>query len=62
MTVQIEESMEAQRKFAGAKSISSAQYFGEQNKVMDAEGQVRLQKFQVGGGLGAGVCGLGAGS
>ncbi|BBN19144.1 ADP-ribosylation factor GTPase-activating protein 2/3 [Marchantia polymorpha subsp. ruderalis] len=43
--VQIEDSGEAQKKFANAKSISSAQYFGDQNKAGDSESQVRLQKF-----------------
>ncbi|KAL6979867.1 GTPase-activating protein 8 [Sarracenia purpurea var. burkii] len=42
--VQIAESDEARKKFFDAKSISSAQYFGDQNKAaMDA--QVSLQKF-----------------
>lgn len=43
--VQIEESNEAQKKFANAKSISSSQFFGEENKTVDADSQVRLQKF-----------------
>lgn len=42
--VQIEESDEARKKFSNAKSISSAQYFGDQNRA-DAEAQVSLQKF-----------------
>eukprot|EP01018_Ginkgo_biloba_P022132 Gb_31196 [translate_table: standard] len=42
---QIEESGEAQRKFASAKSISSAQFFDEDKKMVDADGQMRLQKF-----------------
>ncbi|XP_047329424.1 probable ADP-ribosylation factor GTPase-activating protein AGD8 [Impatiens glandulifera] len=42
--VQIEETDEARKKFSNAKSISSAQYFGDQNKAaMDAK--VSLQKF-----------------
>lgn len=41
----IEESSEAQRKFAGAKSISSSQFFDEDKKIVDADGQMRLQKF-----------------
>ena len=43
---QIEESDEAQKKFANAKSISSSQFFGE-DKAVDADSQVRLQKFAV---------------
>eukprot|EP00897_Mesotaenium_endlicherianum_P010596 jgi/Mesen1/9565/ME000644S08865 len=42
----VEESHEAQRKFANAKSISSAQFFGDKNKALDSEGQERLQRFQ----------------
>lgn len=45
--MQPEDSHEAQRKFANAKSISSAQYFGDQNKNSDAENSGRLQKFAV---------------
>ncbi|XP_052209746.1 probable ADP-ribosylation factor GTPase-activating protein AGD8 [Diospyros lotus] len=42
--VQVEETDEARKKFSNAKSISSAQFFGDQNKAaMDA--QVSLQKF-----------------
>ncbi|CAL5432322.1 unnamed protein product [Camellia sinensis] len=41
--VQIEETDEARKKFSNAKSISSAQYFGDPNKATD--GQVSLQKF-----------------
>eukprot|EP00271_Cylindrocystis_brebissonii_P020876 TRINITY_DN7174_c0_g1_i1.p1 TRINITY_DN7174_c0_g1~~TRINITY_DN7174_c0_g1_i1.p1 ORF type:complete len:377 (-),score=79.13 TRINITY_DN7174_c0_g1_i1:1669-2799(-) len=43
---QVEESDEARRKFAGAKSISSAQFFGDPSKAMDGESHQRLQKFQ----------------
>ncbi|KAI5059159.1 hypothetical protein GOP47_0025478 [Adiantum capillus-veneris] len=43
--VQIEESDEAQKKFANAKSISSSQFFGDDKKTVDADSQVRLQKF-----------------
>ncbi|GFZ17152.1 ARF-GAP domain 9 [Actinidia rufa] len=43
--VQIEESDEARKKFSNAKSISSAQYFGDQNKAAAAAAQVSLQKF-----------------
>jgi ADP-ribosylation factor GTPase-activating protein 2/3 len=43
---QHEDSYEAQKKFANAKSISSAQYFGDQDK--DGEkNSGRLQKFAV---------------
>ncbi|XP_061981707.1 probable ADP-ribosylation factor GTPase-activating protein AGD8 [Populus nigra] len=42
--VQIQETDEARKKFSNAKSISSAQYFGDQNKA-DADAQVSLQKF-----------------
>ncbi|KAJ7558623.1 hypothetical protein O6H91_04G048700 [Diphasiastrum complanatum] len=42
---QIEESNEAQKKFANAKSISSSQFFNEQNKAADGDGQVLLKKF-----------------
>lgn len=42
--VQVQESDEARKKFSNAKSISSAQYFGDQNKA-DLDGQVSLQKF-----------------
>jgi ADP-ribosylation factor GTPase-activating protein 2/3 len=43
---QIQETDEARKKFTNAKSISSAQYFGDQNKA-DADAQVSLQKFSV---------------
>ncbi|KAL3677197.1 hypothetical protein R1sor_027145 [Riccia sorocarpa] len=43
--VNVEETGEVQKKFANAKSISSAQMFGDQNKSGDTESQVRLQKF-----------------
>ncbi|KAK6947421.1 Arf GTPase activating protein [Dillenia turbinata] len=42
--VQIQETDEARKKFSNAKSISSAQYFGDQNKA-DLDAQVSLQKF-----------------
>ncbi|KAJ6943007.1 ADP-ribosylation factor GTPase-activating protein AGD8 [Populus alba x Populus x berolinensis] len=42
--VQIQETDEARKKFSNAKSISSAQYFGDQNKA-DTDAQVSLQKF-----------------
>ncbi|XP_022717748.1 probable ADP-ribosylation factor GTPase-activating protein AGD8 isoform X1 [Durio zibethinus] len=43
--VQIEETDEARRKFSNAKSISSAQFFGDQTKAADNDAQVTLQKF-----------------
>nr|XP_043627671.1 probable ADP-ribosylation factor GTPase-activating protein AGD8 [Erigeron canadensis] len=42
--VQVQETDEARKKFSNAKSISSAQFFGDQNKA-DLDGQVSLQKF-----------------
>lgn len=45
--MQPEESHEAQKKFSNAKSISSAQYFGNSNKDGDSENSGRLQKFAV---------------
>ncbi|GAA0185057.1 GTPase-activating protein [Lithospermum erythrorhizon] len=42
--VQIEETDEARKKFSNAKSISSAQFFGDQNKL-DDEASATLQKF-----------------
>lgn len=44
---QIEETDEARKKFSNAKSISSAQFFGDQNRANDAEAKVVLQKFSV---------------
>jgi ADP-ribosylation factor GTPase-activating protein 2/3 len=43
--VQVEESGEAQKKFANAKSISSAQYFGDSSKSVDLDSQARISKF-----------------
>ncbi|XP_068634143.1 probable ADP-ribosylation factor GTPase-activating protein AGD8 [Aristolochia californica] len=43
--VQIQESNEARHKFSNAKSISSAQFFGDPTKATDREAQVTLQKF-----------------
>ncbi|XP_020572204.1 probable ADP-ribosylation factor GTPase-activating protein AGD8 [Phalaenopsis equestris] len=42
----IEESNEARLKFSNAKSISSAQFFGEQNKTIGKEDKIVLQKFR----------------
>ncbi|KAK4744636.1 hypothetical protein SAY87_010948 [Trapa incisa] len=44
-TVQVEETDEARKKFSNAKSISSAQFFGDKNKFGDVEAQASLQKF-----------------
>jgi ADP-ribosylation factor GTPase-activating protein 2/3 len=41
----IEETDEARKKFTNAKSISSAQFFGDHNKATDVDAQVSLQKF-----------------
>ncbi|XP_020261256.1 probable ADP-ribosylation factor GTPase-activating protein AGD8 [Asparagus officinalis] len=43
--VQIQETNEARQKFSNAKSISSAQYFGDQMKPGDREAQISLQKY-----------------
>ncbi|KAJ4959046.1 hypothetical protein NE237_026157 [Protea cynaroides] len=43
--LQIQETDEARKKFSNAKSISSAQFFGDQKKASDMEAQVSLQKF-----------------
>ncbi|KAK4486527.1 hypothetical protein RD792_009210 [Penstemon davidsonii] len=43
--VQVEETDEARKKFTNAKSISSAQFFGVQDKAYDSEASVTLQKF-----------------
>ncbi|CAH9087645.1 unnamed protein product [Cuscuta europaea] len=42
--VQVEETDEARKKFSNAKSISSAQFYGDQQKA-DAEASASLQKF-----------------
>ncbi|MBA0768253.1 hypothetical protein Gotri_017068 [Gossypium trilobum] len=41
----IQETDEARKKFSNAKSISSAQYFGDQTRAADGDAQVTLQKF-----------------
>ncbi|GAB4834744.1 GTPase-activating protein 8 [Ancistrocladus abbreviatus] len=43
--VQIEESDEARKKFSNAKSISSAQFYGDLNKSSDMDAWASLQKF-----------------
>ncbi|KAL8545730.1 hypothetical protein ACS0TY_005740 [Phlomoides rotata] len=43
--VQVEETDEARKKFSNAKSISSAQFFGVQNKDNVLEASATLQKF-----------------
>ncbi|XP_077235087.1 putative ADP-ribosylation factor GTPase-activating protein AGD8 isoform X2 [Tasmannia lanceolata] len=43
--VQVQESNEARQKFSNAKSISSSQFYGDQNKAGDTESQISLQKF-----------------
>jgi len=43
----IQESNEARQKFTNAKSISSAQFFGDQVKPGDREAQISLQKYSV---------------
>nr|DAD47492.1 TPA_asm: hypothetical protein HUJ06_017429 [Nelumbo nucifera] len=45
--IQIEETDEARKKFSNAKSISSAQFFGDQQKAREMEAQISLQKFSV---------------
>jgi ADP-ribosylation factor GTPase-activating protein 2/3 len=42
--VQIEETNEARQKFSNAKAISSAQFFGDQNRA-DREAGISLQKY-----------------
>ncbi|CAI0418597.1 unnamed protein product [Linum tenue] len=41
----IEETDEARKKFSNAKSISSAQFFGDKNKSADVGAQASLEKF-----------------
>ncbi|XP_047944164.1 probable ADP-ribosylation factor GTPase-activating protein AGD8 [Salvia hispanica] len=45
LKVQVEETDEARKKFSNAKSISSAQYFGNQTKANDLEASATLEKF-----------------
>ncbi|KAL0740487.1 hypothetical protein Bca4012_082000 [Brassica carinata] len=42
---QIQETDEARKKFSNAKSISSAQYFGNENNSMNLEAKSTLKKF-----------------
>ncbi|KAF8032566.1 hypothetical protein BT93_D1467 [Corymbia citriodora subsp. variegata] len=42
---QVQETDEARKKFSNAKSISSAQFFGDQSTANDLNAQVTLQKF-----------------
>ncbi|XP_056865979.1 probable ADP-ribosylation factor GTPase-activating protein AGD9 isoform X2 [Raphanus sativus] len=42
---QVEETDEARKKFSNAKSISSAQFYGNQNRDADLESKATLQKF-----------------
>lgn len=44
---QVEETEEARKKFSNAKSISSAQFFGDQNKSAESEAKASLRKFTV---------------
>ncbi|XLS93488.1 hypothetical protein HN51_069496, partial [Arachis hypogaea] len=41
----IQESDEARKKFSNAKSLSSSQFFGDQNKAADVAAQATLSKF-----------------
>ncbi|CAH8311869.1 unnamed protein product [Eruca vesicaria subsp. sativa] len=43
--VQVEETDEARKKFSNAKSISSAQFYGNQNRDADLDSKATLQKF-----------------
>ncbi|QHO11778.1 ADP-ribosylation factor GTPase-activating protein [Arachis hypogaea] len=43
--MQIQESDEARKKFSNAKSLSSSQFFGDQNKAADVAAQATLSKF-----------------
>lgn len=44
MKVQVSETDEARKKFSNAKSISSVQFFGDQNRI-NIDSQLALQKF-----------------
>ncbi|XLS71344.1 hypothetical protein HN51_028209, partial [Arachis hypogaea] len=44
---EIQESDEARKKFSNAKSLSSSQYFGDQNKATDVAAQATLSKFSL---------------
>jgi ADP-ribosylation factor GTPase-activating protein 2/3 len=46
MSLQIQETDEARKKFSNAKAISSSQFFGTQNRE-EKEAQLSLQKFAV---------------
>ena len=43
----MEETDEARKKFSNAKSISSAQYFGDQSRAGDMDAPASLSKFSV---------------
>ncbi|XP_020978168.1 uncharacterized protein LOC107608705 isoform X1 [Arachis ipaensis] len=43
--MQIQESDKARKKFSNAKSLSSSQCFGDQNKAVDVAAQATLSKF-----------------
>lgn len=47
VNLQVEETEEARKKLSNAKSISSAQFFGDQNKSAESEAKASLQKFTV---------------
>ncbi|MED6147170.1 GTPase-activating protein 8 [Stylosanthes scabra] len=44
-SLDIEETDEARKKFSNAKSISSSQFFGDQNSAADVDAKVTLSKF-----------------
>ncbi|CAE6129142.1 unnamed protein product [Arabidopsis arenosa] len=45
LNTKVEESYEARKKFSNAKSISSAQFFGDQNKSSDLESECTFEKL-----------------